>query len=137
MSRFYYAQINEANTVFAISDLSGEVIADNMIAIDEPDASLMGAIWDGVEFTKVQVSEQELVMSVPVLFFRSRFTNDELYKIYGSEDIATKIFLDDLRLKTEFLVDESMSSLLQKMVDIGIITQSRKEQIFQECSEYR
>lgn len=136
MSRFYYAQINEANTVFAISDLSGEVVDDRMIVIDEADTSLIGASWDGVKFTKVQVAEQSVVMSVPVLFFRSRFTTDELYKIYGSEDIAIKIFLDDLRLKPAFLVDESMSNLLQKMVDIGILTESRSEQIYQECSEY-
>ena len=39
---FNYAQINTDNICFAVSDLSGEVKADNMIRLETYDASLLG-----------------------------------------------------------------------------------------------
>ena len=38
----YYAQLNEENICFAVSQLSGEVQADNLIKISSFDTSIMG-----------------------------------------------------------------------------------------------
>lgn len=61
---FCYAQINENNICVGISNLSGEVIADNMIRIDTMDTSLLGkkynsGSWETVETTEPQ-PESEL-----------------------------------------------------------------------------
>ncbi|TKI65548.1 hypothetical protein FC756_15980 [Lysinibacillus mangiferihumi] len=42
---FRYAQLNENNVVIAISDLTGEVTADNMILINDSDVKL-GSTYD-------------------------------------------------------------------------------------------
>jgi hypothetical protein len=39
---YNYAQLNGEGICYAVSMLSGEVVADNMIAIDEYDESLLG-----------------------------------------------------------------------------------------------
>lgn len=135
MSRFYYAQIDSSNTVIAISDLSGEVVANNMILINELDNKLVGSVWNGSEFV-IQPKEEEYFVNVPTQYFRNRFTNEELHKLYGSDDITIKIWLDDIRFKNMLVVGDKMQSILQKMVELNIITQNRSEQIFQECSSY-
>lgn len=54
---FYYAQINEENICVGVSDLSGEVSADNMIRIEEMNVDLLGkkynsGNWETVESLK-------------------------------------------------------------------------------------
>jgi hypothetical protein len=44
--RYYYAQIDGANVVFAVSDLSAPVIAANMVPIDAFSEALIGQVWD-------------------------------------------------------------------------------------------
>jgi hypothetical protein len=136
MSRFYYAQINAANTVIAISDLSGEVVSNTMIAISEFDNGLMGTVWNGKEFTGDRYMEQEFFLNVPTQYFRNRFSNEEMYLLYGSEDVTIKIWLDDIRYRQTLVVGEKMENILKKMVELNILTQSRSNQIFQECSTY-
>lgn len=46
----FYAQINEENICVGISQLSGEVIADDMIQIDSYDTSLLRKIWQNGEW---------------------------------------------------------------------------------------
>ncbi|OUQ56241.1 hypothetical protein B5E58_11240 [Tyzzerella sp. An114] len=51
---FYYAQINEENICVGVSNLSSEVVADNMIIIDTMDTNLLGkkynnGNWEAVE----------------------------------------------------------------------------------------
>jgi hypothetical protein len=136
MSRFYYAQINEANTVIAISDLSGEVFANNMIQLETPDNGLIGTVWNGTEFTGDRYMEQEFFQNVPTQYFRNRFTNEELHSLYGSQDITIKVWLDDTRFRQTLVVGENMENILAKMVQLNILTQNRSEQIFQECLTY-
>lgn len=52
----YYAQIDDAGCVFAVSELAGSVIGQNMIEIDGLDSSLIGATWDGSAFIKKTAS---------------------------------------------------------------------------------
>lgn len=50
----YYAQLDENNICVGVSDLSGEIIADNMIRIEEMNTDLTGkkynnGNWEAVE----------------------------------------------------------------------------------------
>lgn len=50
---FYYAQLNENNICIGVSQLSGEVINDSLIRIDNADSSLLGkkynnGLWEDV-----------------------------------------------------------------------------------------
>lgn len=51
---FYYAQINEENICVGVSDLSGEVSADNMIRIDTMDTSLLGKKYNSGNWETVE-----------------------------------------------------------------------------------
>lgn len=48
--RFYYAQLNEENKVVCKSDLSGEVVADNMIAVTSLDEFQLGDLYENGQF---------------------------------------------------------------------------------------
>lgn len=55
---FNYAQTNEAQRVVALSELHSEVIAPNLIALDENKAHngrivKLGDAWTGAEFVEV------------------------------------------------------------------------------------
>jgi hypothetical protein len=56
----FYAQINEGNICIGISQLSGEVGAGNMIAIEGYDVSLLGKKWTGEGWEEVPQEEQPL-----------------------------------------------------------------------------
>jgi hypothetical protein len=47
---FYYAQIDENNSCFAVSELAAEMNQENLIRINELDISLIGKIWNGSEW---------------------------------------------------------------------------------------
>lgn len=46
----YYATINDENICNEISQLSEQIIADNMIEIESYDTSLLGKMWTGSEW---------------------------------------------------------------------------------------
>lgn len=48
----YYATIDENNICYGISQLSGEVIADNMIELSSYDTTLLGKMWIGSEWVE-------------------------------------------------------------------------------------
>lgn len=53
----HYAQIDPATMIcFAVSSLSAEVIADNLIALTEPDTGLIGMRWTGAAWEAVPVA---------------------------------------------------------------------------------
>lgn len=47
---YYYAQINEDNICFAVSQLSGEMSQPDLIRLETFDLSLLGKIWNGAEW---------------------------------------------------------------------------------------
>lgn len=47
---FYYAQIDENNRCFAVSELSAEMPQHYLIRINELDISLIDKIWNGSEW---------------------------------------------------------------------------------------
>lgn len=136
MSRYFYAQINQSNTVIAVSDLSGPIEAPDMIPIQTLDNFLIGKVWDGEKFTGNSYIEPEVGIMVPSQFFRNRFTNTELHNLYGSDDIQIKIWLDDLRLKMSVSIDDDLDAVFARMVQLGLITQQRSDSILQECRQY-
>ena len=60
---YYYAQINAEGICCGLSDLSGEVAADNMILLKSYDMSVMGKRWDGAAWQEV---EQEPSDNMPL-----------------------------------------------------------------------
>jgi hypothetical protein len=49
----YYAQIDQTGICFAVSQLSREVTANNMIAINSYDTTLLGKRWNGTNWEEV------------------------------------------------------------------------------------
>ena len=61
---YIYAELDENNICKAVSDLSGEVIADNMIPLETYDESLLGkryvdGAWEEVPQEPTQEPEEE------------------------------------------------------------------------------
>ena len=52
-----YAQLNDNRVCIAVSDLSGEVIADNMIRIDNFDTTLLGKKYNNGSWETVENKE--------------------------------------------------------------------------------
>lgn len=53
----HYAQIDTVTRIcFAVSSLSAEVIADNLIALTEPATGLIGMRWTGAAWEAVPVA---------------------------------------------------------------------------------
>ena len=52
-----YAQLNDEKICIGISDLSGEVVADNMINIDEFDTTLLGKKYNNGSWETVENKE--------------------------------------------------------------------------------
>lgn len=50
---FYYAQLDKNNICVGVSYLSGEIIADNMIRIEEMNADLLGKKYNNGKFEVV------------------------------------------------------------------------------------
>lgn len=50
MNRYFYAQLNELNVVCGLSDLSGEVVAQNMIPLTSLSAAKLGDIYQNGAF---------------------------------------------------------------------------------------
>jgi hypothetical protein len=60
---FLYAQINENNKVVSVSQLSGEVIAENLIRIEDSNGTnLLGYIYEGGRFIE---PEPEIIIEEP------------------------------------------------------------------------
>lgn len=62
---YIYAELDESGKCKAVSELSGEVIKDTMIRIDEYDTSLLGmkynnGIWEEVPAEEITVESSQL-----------------------------------------------------------------------------
>lgn len=51
--RYYYAQINADGVCIALSDLSAEVIAANLIPLAAYDSDIIGKRWTGAAWVAV------------------------------------------------------------------------------------
>lgn len=51
--RYYYAQIDATGICIALSDLSGEVVAANMIPLPAYDSAIIGKRWTGAAWVVV------------------------------------------------------------------------------------
>ena len=50
MESYYYAQINEQSICHSVTQLSEQITANHLIAIDSYDIPLLGKIWNGTEW---------------------------------------------------------------------------------------
>lgn len=55
----FYAQIDENNICIVVSNLSGEVIADNLIQLETYDISILGKRYNNGEWEEVPQPEPE------------------------------------------------------------------------------
>ena len=55
-----YAQINAAGLCVGVSELAGEVLANNMVEIEAFDVSMIGKQWDGAAWQAVAPTAKEL-----------------------------------------------------------------------------
>lgn len=53
----FYAQLNDEKICIGVSDLSGDVIADNMIKIDNFDTELLGKKYNNGSWETVENKE--------------------------------------------------------------------------------
>ena len=53
-----YAQLNDKKICVGVSDLSGEVVADNMIKIDDFDTTLLGKKYNNGSWETVENKEE-------------------------------------------------------------------------------
>ena len=82
---YCYAQLNEENICVGVSQLSGEVIADNMIPLEFYDSSLIGkryqnGLWEDIlveEMPEQELTEQELITAEVLLGQAEILTNQE------------------------------------------------------------
>lgn len=79
----FYAQLNEENICFAVSQLSGEVQADNLIEISFFDTSIVGKKY--VDGTWVEV-EQPIVDPEPTQLDRIEEQTQSLDKLQATVD---------------------------------------------------
>lgn len=104
-SRYRYAQIDANGVASAVSDLTGEVSAPNMIPI-VPGDEVLGMQWTGVAWEAVPPPVANTNM-VTVLALRSRFTTAEKVAIYTAAEssVLVRIWLDDLASVQDGLTD--------------------------------
>lgn len=82
---YCYAQLSEENICVGVSQLSGEVIADNMIPLEFYDSSLIGkryqnGLWEDIpveEMPEPEPTEQELITAEVLLGQAEILTNQE------------------------------------------------------------
>lgn len=56
---YIYAELDENNICYAVSQLSGEVIANTMIPLETYDTSLLGKRYEDGEWVEVELPEIE------------------------------------------------------------------------------
>ena len=57
MQHYYYAQLNETGLCVGLSDLSGEITADNMILLESYDLTILGKKYENGVWVEVSGEE--------------------------------------------------------------------------------
>ncbi|MBU3098756.1 MULTISPECIES: hypothetical protein [Clostridium] len=101
----FYATLNENKICTGISQLSGEVIQDDMIEITSADASYM---WKKYENGKWSVGTFEPISTAPVEEFETLKADNIILKqkIYDAEQVANNNSLDYQKLLETLIESE-------------------------------
>jgi len=124
----YYAQIDRDGIAYAVSELAGEVVADNLIPLDSMDSSVLGkrragSVWEDV------TAEIPPVALNPLAFLR-RFTAPERVAIRASANPYVVDFMDLLNKATEISnADPDVQGGMAYLVSLGLLSQARADEI--------
>lgn len=79
---FYYALLDDSGVCNGLSQLNGEVVADNMIVVDDYDVALLGMAWDGVAFkAAVHAIRPEIVITSVSCNSQSAIITADFYEV--------------------------------------------------------
>lgn len=124
----YYAQIDSNGIAYAVSELSGEVIADNLIPLASMDSAVLGKRWVGGVWEDVPAEETPVALSQ--LAFLRRFTAPERVAIRASANPYVVDFMDLLNKATEVLQsDPEVQGGMAYLVSLGLLSQARADEI--------
>lgn len=124
----YYAQVDATGVAYAVSELAGEVVADNLIPLDSMDSSVLGkrragSVWEDV------TAEIPPVALNPLAFLR-RFTAPERVAIRASANPYVVDFMDLLNKATEISnADPDVQGGMAYLVSLGLLSQARADEI--------
>lgn len=127
-----YAQIDDTGLCFAVSSLSGEVSAPNLIPLASMAATVLGQRWTGTEWVEVAPPEPEPVRTLTKLQFRNRFTFAEKQAIYAAAAVSVdiRIFLDDISVAEEINLDDPATVFgVQTLEAGGLLAAGRAAEI--------
>jgi hypothetical protein len=123
----YYAQIDRDGIAYAVSELAGEVVADNLIPLSSLDLSVLGMQRVGEAWESVQDNSTPTISS---LTFLRRFTAPERVAIRSSHDPYVADFLDLLNKATEISnADPDVQGGMAYLVSLGLLTQERARDV--------
>lgn len=106
----FYAQLNEENICIGISQLSGEVKAENMIEIETHDVGLLNKRWTRQGWEEVPRPEQEA--PAPTV---DRLARLETQNLILMDTLAT-VYVETLGDKAD---DQTLTDLYTPLVEAG------------------
>jgi len=124
----YYAQIDRDGIAYAVSELAGEVVADNLIPLDSMDSSVLGkrragSVWE-------DVTAEIPPVALTRLAFLRRFTPPERVAIRTSHNPYVEDFMDLLGRASEILqTDPDVLGGMAYLVSLGLLSQARADEI--------
>lgn len=111
-----YAQLDDNKICTAISDLSEEVNAENLIALTTYDTFLIGKRWNGETWEAVTPKETAPTVPEEKISLEERLKNLEQGQIATQEAIAT-MYEDHTKRKLQ--IDETLATIYETLTDKG------------------
>lgn len=129
-----YATI-ESGRVVAISELAGEVIQSDMVAISEGVTVEIGYLFDGTNYTAPTPAPAPTHRTrLTRLEFRNLFTQAEKQALYtaAQSSVDVQIYLDDVNAAQYIeTTDQTTIDGLNALATAGILTQARADEILE------
>lgn len=140
---FYYAQLNEDYIAVAVNQVTSEIDAPGVIALDRFDVSVIGKRWTGTHWESIPQPEAPQPRHITKRAWRARFTKAERVAIeWASVDRADATLQErqmaaalrsDLKDQEQAvyidLDDPDVADGLQQLVAFGLIAPHRPGEI--------
>ena len=123
----YYAQLNQNQIAFAITQSSDFMAQHNLVPINSLDDSVLGKRWTGQEW---EALDRPPDLQLSKLAFLRRFTAEERIAIRASTDPVIVDFLHLLDLAQEVrLNDADTQAGVRHLESVGLLAAGRAEAI--------
>ena len=140
---FFYAQLNEDSIAVAVIQVTSEIDAPGLIALDRFDTSVIGKRWTGTHWESVPQPEAALPRKITKRAWRARFAKAERAAIeWASVDRADATLQErqmaaalrsDLKDQEQAIYidldDPDVADGLQQLVAFGLIAAHRPAEI--------